>query len=298
MSKSSAVENIRSSVVAIFRLLPSFPGRGRIATALNSVFLNFGASPIVVAKMAGGYQLRLDCRLFTHCHAYYFGEYDDAKRETLLRFISIGGVALDVGANIGLYTVPMALKAQQLSAHIFASEPLASNAAWLRENLILNRVDLVTTVMPFGLSDAPGKTEIVLAEDFLTGAHIGNATIATEMYDSRFRREQISLETLDRIWPAIGLRLDIIKLDIEGHEAKFLCGAADTIALYRPVILMEVNRWFYNQRNENFDQLIADQLPANYRIAQLNSSTKLCEIGHLSECKDTDIFLIPAERMP
>src|SRR6266496_3437930 len=90
------------------RAMPAFRGRGRLAIALTSLLLKAGADPIVQCKMAAGHHLRLDCRVPGHCWAFFSGNYDDGKRSTLLSFLRPGGAALDVGANIGFYTVPMA----------------------------------------------------------------------------------------------------------------------------------------------------------------------------------------------
>ena len=46
-----------------------------------------------------------------------------------------GSIALDVGANIDFYTIPLAIQAKAIGSKIVAFEPLESNAAWLRHNL-------------------------------------------------------------------------------------------------------------------------------------------------------------------
>jgi len=287
---------IRPIAARAIRALPPFRGRGRIASALNSVFLALGADPIVITKMTAGHQLRLDVRLFSHCHAYYSGQYDDAKRVMLLRFLTPGGAALDVGGNIGFYAVPMALVAKRAAGHLVIVEPVPTNLTWLHDNLTLNAVGDAATVLPLGLSDQPSETEIVLAGEFLTGACIGNAIIANWAVGPQFRRVTIRLDTLDRVWPSINRQLDIIKLDIEGYEGKFLKGAHETIKQHRPVILMEVNRWFYQKRDEDFDKLIPELLPSDYILSVLYKARSLQKIERLSSVQDTDVFFVPRER--
>jgi hypothetical protein len=43
-----------------------------------------GAHPIVQAKMASGHRMRLDCRVPSHCWAFFSGRYDDSKVSVLL----------------------------------------------------------------------------------------------------------------------------------------------------------------------------------------------------------------------
>jgi FkbM family methyltransferase len=103
--------------------------------------------------------------------------------------------------------------------------------------------------------------EIVLADDFLAGGTVGNATIASrELFGQQFPRAMVRLETLDRLWAGKG-RLDAAKVDIEGYETKFLQGGRKTIASYRPVILMEVNRWHHEKRGVDFATSIPSLLP-------------------------------------
>jgi len=96
----------------------------------------------------------------------------------------------------------------------------------------------------------------VLADDFLAGGTVDNATIASrELYGPQFSRAMVRLETLDHFWAGKG-RLDAAKVDIEGYETKFLRGGRKTIASHRAVILMEVNRWHHEKRGVDFDTVI------------------------------------------
>jgi FkbM family methyltransferase len=278
------------------RTLPAVRGRGRLAIALTSLLLKAGADPIVQCKMAAGHRLRLDCRVPGHSWAFFSGKYDDGKWSALLSFLRPGGTALDVGANIGFYTIPMAAFAKSIGAQVVAVEPVAVNAQWLRYNLALNACAHVVDVFELGLADEYGETEIVLAEDFLAGGMVGNATIASrKLYGPQFSRAMVRLDTLDRIWAGKG-RLDAAKVDIEGYEAKFLQGGRATIASHRPVILMEVNRWHYEQRGVDFDTVIPSLLPDRYAFAELRPKG-IVKINDLAQCTDTDVLALPEERL-
>jgi FkbM family methyltransferase len=246
--------------------------------------------------MRAGHYLRLDCRVPYHCWALFSGTYDDEKWLALLSFLRPGGAALDVGANIGFYAVPMAIRAKSLGGRLVAVEPVPINAEWLRHNVATNDCANIVDVLEVGLSDDRGQTEIVLAEDFLAGGTVGNATIASrELYGSQFSRTVIHLETLDRIWPK-AQRLDIAKIDIEGHEAKFLEGGRKTIASHRPVILMEVNRWHHEVRGVDFDTAIPSLLPNRYAFAEVRAR-RIIKIDSISQCTDTDVLAFPEERL-
>src|SRR5215831_6886162 len=159
------------------RALPDVRGRGRIALALSSLLMKADADPVVQVTMASGHRMRLDCRVQSHCWVFFSGRYDDGKIAILLSLLRPGGIALDVGANIGFYTVPLAVHAKAIGSRVVAFEPLESNAAWLRHNLSLNDCIDVVQVIESALGSESGVAEIVFAEDFLAGGAVGNATI-------------------------------------------------------------------------------------------------------------------------
>ena len=270
-------------------------GRGRIASTLTSLLLNSGAEPTVHCDMAAGHRLRLDCRVPSHCWTFFSGKYDDEKRSALLSFLRPSGVALDVGANIGFYTVPMAIRAKEIGSRVIAVEPVGSNAEWLRYNLALNGCLDVTQVLEIGLGNERGQVEIVFTDDFAAGGVVGNATFGSrELYGSQFPRTVVQRETLDRIWHDRG-RIDIVKLDIEGHELKSLEGGRETISAHRPVLLIELNREHHEIRGIDFDNTILPLLPAHYILVELGASG-IVQISNLAECGDTDFLAVPEER--
>jgi Methyltransferase FkbM domain len=154
----------------------------------------------------------------------------------------------------------------------------------------------VVEVFELGLADECGETEIVLTEGFLAGGAVGTAVIGSrELFGPQFSRTMIRLETLDRIW-ARKERLDVVKLDIEGYETNFLEGGRKTIFSHRPVILMEVSRQHQKQRGIDFDTAVPSLLPDRYAFAELRSG-RIVRIDGLAQCTDTDVLVIPEERL-
>jgi FkbM family methyltransferase len=276
------------------RALPRVRGRGRLGKIINDALLRGGADPAAVVKMSAGHSLAIDCRLFSHSNMLFSGVSGvEDLLPTLLAFLKPGGVALDVGANIGIVTVPLALAAKRAGARLIAFEPFPRNVEWIHKNLQLNHIDEEVTVVESGLSSEAGEATLLLREDFETGAAIGNASVAEPGIDEHFQRTTIRLSTLDALWPGFGSpRLDVIKIDIEGHEDRFLEGAKQTLAANRPVLLMEANRYYYDRRGISFEQAISPKLPPDYRYFVSGSR----EIKDLSECHDSDILLVPAEK--
>ncbi len=172
-----------------------------------------------------------------------------------------GGVALDVGAQVGLWTVPLASRAHSIGARVVAFEPVPQNFDFLERNIALNGLGAVVRLHNLALGDCQDSTEIALGWDFDAGGVIGNAVIlegAPDFADSP-RHLTVRRSRFDDLWD--GERIDVIKLVIEGRETEFLSGAKRMIERDQPAILMEVCRGFYRGRGLDLEALLPSLLP-------------------------------------
>jgi FkbM family methyltransferase len=245
----------RAAIATVMRQLPAeFPRKQWLLLACE--YRLTGDHPIVTGRMRLGYRMRIDLRSWVEAFAYYTGRYETELVATALSLMPVGGVALDVGANVGFWAVPFA---QRGTVHAF--EPVPSNAARLAENAALNGVSDRLCIHEVALSDHAGSAVITLREDFLRGAETGNAALAIDHDDDRFQSLTVGRDTLDSLVSGLRLdRIDVMKVDIEGHEDSFLRGARNTIAGARPVIFIEWNRSYYERRQVDPAARIADAL--------------------------------------
>ena len=269
------------------------------------------ASPIVVRVMAQGHRLKLDRRSLTEKSAYYTGRYDCEEIELLCRLLRPGDTVFDVGSNIGFYAVPIASRLQHIRGHLHSFEPVKANFTRLQENIAVNGLQACATAHEYALSSRAGTAEITLREDFLAGSGTGNAAIVfSESDKSRFLVERIALRRLDDLGEEMHLdRLDLIKLDIEGHEDEFLRGGAGIINRHLPIIYMEVNKAYYRWRQVDLWDACSETvgtshiaiLPKWQRRAAWLVEKRLVgfqRLDGLAACAEIDhIFLVPPQRM-
>jgi FkbM family methyltransferase len=299
----SWIDHTVGAVAALSRRSPHFRGLGRLYGLFNGLAVRAGAEPLAVAKMRDGSRIRVDLRTNTDLDAYYRGEYDPDLVTTLRHLIDPGGCLLDVGANIGFYAVAIGAHLRSMGAggRVVAFEPLGTNYQRLRENLELNGLGDCCVTYDVGLSNRTEDAVITLREDFGRGADTGNAALPTEAnFDRGFRTAPIRLARLDDIWQAqhgdLG-KIDLIKIDIEGHEDYCLEGAQATLAVQRPAILMEVNKPYYRARGVTLDDRFMPLLPANYEIFRLAGGRWMI-VRSFGECSELDnVFLVPTERL-
>jgi FkbM family methyltransferase len=295
-------DHLRTGVSQVWRRLPRrLRRRWRYVDPINRAMLRIGAPAVTTAQMRGGHRLRLDLRSGTEWFAYYTGVFDDgrirAARELMCR--RSGGVAIDAGANIGFWTVPMALQAAAGHGCVVAVEPVAANARRLRENLALNAVVDYVDVREHALSDAAGTAVMTLREDFAEGAGTGNAAVAVDDgTDDRFAHVEVATRTLDDTVAACGRgAVRVIKADIEGHEDHLLAGAHRTFCVDRPVAFVEWNRVYYERRGVDATALTAPLLRAwEYRCLRRRGDRWVAASFLDSELALDDVVLVPAER--
>lgn len=289
------------------RAVPYFRGLGRLSRAVNRAALRIGANPVVIADMRDGTKICVDLRSNTEFSAYYLGQYDGQLIDTLNALLdlsnnSVGNkVFIDVGANIGFYTIAIAqhLRNQTTKAKIYSFEPHPANLERFNENIELNDLHDMVESFNFGLSDASCLCDLTLREDFQNGAGTGNASIPSgAALDEGFPKISIKLEPLDKILVEANFNIsgiDAIKIDIEGHEDYFLRGAVNTIRKFRPVIMLEINKPYYRARGVGLDKTFLPIFPDRYLIFT-RSATSWRKIITLESCSEIDnIFLLPCE---
>jgi FkbM family methyltransferase len=305
----SVAHTIQGMLVAVPRV-SSFRGASKLLSMTDRI-VNPHASPVAIRVMAQGHRLKLDRRCQAEKWAYYTGRYDCEDLELLCRLLRPGDTVCDVGGNVGFYAVPIASRLQHIGGHLHTFEPVKANFTRLQENIALNGLQACATVHEYALSSRAGTAEITLREDFLAGSGTGNAAMVfSESDKSRFSVERIALRRLDDLGEEMHLdRLDLIKLDIEGHEDEFLRGGAGMITRHLPIIYMEVNKAYYRWRGVDLWDACSETvgtghiaiLPKWRRRAAWSVEKRLVgfqRVNGLSACAEIDnIFLVPLQRM-
>ena len=167
----------------------------------------------------------------------YFSGISDGFENGFFRFLVKNcrrdSVALDVGANIGIVSLILAQVLDE--GEVLAFEPGIQNFDLLQKNLNANGVSNVRAVNT-ALSDTIGEGRF--SEDSAYGGMVGGyRPEAEDVYE-------VELSTIDAVVSESGLRdVDLIKIDVEGHETAVLAGAVETIKRHNPAIYIEFNAW-------------------------------------------------------
>ncbi|WP_158281907.1 FkbM family methyltransferase [Winogradskyella wandonensis] len=264
--------------------------------------MKIGTNPLVTAKMQDGTNIIVNLTTRTERDAFYTGLYDEDLLSSFLGLVKDESIILDVGGNIGFYSVANGkyIRDNNLNTKLISFEPFEGNYRRHKKNIELNQLESICQLENYGLSDEDKTSKITLREDFKKGSKTGNAAIPTGgKLDEGFEVSEIKLKVLDDIWPNFknDFNIDLIKIDIEGHEDFFLRGAQKCINAHRPTMLMEVNKPFYTSRGVNIETIFTDLIPKDYSMYKLEDS-KWNKISSFESCKKIDnVFLVPKEKL-
>jgi FkbM family methyltransferase len=141
---------------------------------------------------------------------------------------------LDVGANIGAYSMFLSLVPTIKEVHAFEPSPQAFQE--LQKNVALNSLQATVVVHQRAVSNSGGSIEFGIVKD-LSGA---NSVVSTSIHKSNKFRRQIQVERV-RLDDLLGMRGRslCLKIDIEGHERDALLGMRDLLSENSSLIQIE-----------------------------------------------------------
>jgi FkbM family methyltransferase len=195
-----------------------------------------------------------------NCNDFYignalirYGEYGELEGQFLASLIKPGDTIVEVGANIGTHTIPLA---QKVGAHgsVIAIEVQPPIFHYLCANIALNGLFNVTT----HACGCGATSEIMMIPrmDYAAPHSQNFGGVSLSRGNEGIPANVIPLDDL-----LAGItKINLLKLDVEGMEGEVLKGATQTIARHRPRIYLE------NDRLENSQALIEQLMAMDYRL--------------------------------
>jgi len=192
--------------------------------------------------------------------------YLDPEMPILREFLSIRGqsaISIDVGANLGLYSQLFS----SFGGSVVAFEPQYSLYRYLLR-VLPESVSVHNKV----LSSQSGHTTLRIPHLGRILGKIGRLDALATMHDANdldvkgikgAHQEEVEVVTLDEFVSSFS-RVDILKIDVEGHEFDVLLGGLDLISRFKPLIFMEIA-----EKNGSDSRKICDLMKSlNYSLYQ------------------------------
>lgn len=162
------------------------------------------------------------------------------------KFSSPGNTVMDIGANIGEWTLRMANKVGH-TGRVFSFEPIPVINQSLNKTLRINNLSQVI-LSQVALDSRSGDSEFTIPLDENERAIHGESRLGTEegnwnIYTEVKNTKSIKVKTitLDQFSSEKSLdRLDFVKIDVEGKEVQVLEGGQETFSRFTPALILEV----------------------------------------------------------
>jgi FkbM family methyltransferase len=167
---------------------------------------------------------------------FIHGDYEPLTRRYILKNLPQGGTFVDVGANIGIFTVPGAKRVGP-RGRVLAVEASPRAFRYLEHNVRLNRLE---NVEPRHCAAYDRNDEIAFWE--APADHFGMGSVSPQFHDCPI---PLSARTLDTLLAEIGIgHVDVLKVDVEGCEAAVFLGAERLLTGPEPpFVLFEFCDW-------------------------------------------------------
>jgi FkbM family methyltransferase len=161
-----------------------------------------------------------------------FGGYEKHFAELFGHLVRPGERCVDVGANVGVHSVRLA-RLVGADGEVIAIEPDPDVAVRTNRNIALNGLANVR-VINAAASEQPGSMQLYRPSPWDTNR--ARASLLHHPYLTGVKT-MVPVVTVDDV--CAGRAVSLIKIDVEGHEAAVVRGAAGTIARYAPAVVFE-----------------------------------------------------------
>jgi FkbM family methyltransferase len=231
------------------------------------------------------YRDRYGNKLWLHPHYFIdyqiiaFGIYEPGLHRLFTELVRPGAICLDVGANIGDTTVNL-LRLVGSEGRVFAFEPVPHLFRQLEENIALNSLASAVSLHRIALSKETGTSKIGIAEQGYT-----NQGMAALHNEGPLRFSQtIDIETVtldDFVQTQKLVRIDLIKIDIQGAESWFFEGGKSTLLRFKPDLLFEVSPSDLKAFGLNSVDLLKSVENLGYNCYYVSKHGKILDLIHI-----------------
>ncbi len=201
--------------------------------------------------------------------------YDQYERDFITKNLPENSVFLDIGANIGLYTLWVA-KHLNKDGMVLAFEPNHTVFARLRNNVALNNFHCKTILRNIAIADIESEHAQLR---LLDGKNLGSATLKSGEYPTHGTLTVKSELLLTALTQENIKNIDMLKIDVEGFEESVLLPFFQHAekSLYPKFIIIENNKHLWKKDFLGYllslEYVIHYESPMNYILVLVESSS-------------------------
>jgi FkbM family methyltransferase len=269
----------------------------RVARFFASTLVGAGFRPTRRIRRHG-ILFDVDIREGIDLSLFLFGSFQHHIDKLVRRFVDVDGVVVDVGANVGAVTLPVA--AYLRNGRVFAFEPTDFAFAKLQRNLELNPAlsARVTAVRLFVADRVASTSEMVAYSSWPVG---GEGTEHQHpVHKGVAKTASCGQTTLDAFVSSRQLStLSLVKIDTDGHEFSVLSGARRCLTEQRPVVIFEACAYLMTPPAPTFEDFAGLFAEHDYFICHGERLDRISATEFAQRCPvggGLDLVAVPKER--
>ena len=220
------------------------------------------------------------------------GDYEQGTRRCIFDVLQPGMTFIDIGAHVGLFAIPAGHRVGA-EGRVFAFEPDPSNRQLLEANVESNGASNVT-VVPMAVAECEDQMHLHCSP-YNTGDH--------QLYCSARGRRTVEVEVtrLDTFMDQHGGGVDLIKMDVQGAEAKVLQGMTELMDRNPGITLVvELSPWMLRDIGDDPLELLEDLATRGFDLSTMDESSGVLSPGSphevLQRCADGSYLNVMAQR--
>lgn len=192
--------------------------------------------------------------LFERAYALYKHAFEAGSVDLLRSFIAPNSTVIDVGANVGFFTMYFG-RWVGAGGKVIAIEPEAVNYSALRKAVARAGLDQIVETIQAAAAEEDGVAKLCINPHNPADHWLGDTGVPTPA---------IAIDNLLRTrgWPPVSL----IKIDVQGAEARVLQGSDETIRRFHPTLFIEIDDAALGRAGTTAEKLIAWLTDLGYKI--------------------------------
>jgi FkbM family methyltransferase len=207
--------------------LPKFPGRDFLIVKIPSIFFSTPSHEVLV-KLVFGFKMYLNPSVDLTIDKVIFerGVYEYGTLQFIQANLKKGDYFVDVGANIGFLSLASS-KIVGINGAVKSFEPVIDTYKILKKNVLINQI---STIELFHCALGSRVEEVTIYPE---KSNRGGASILNHISKNG---EKVNVRRLDDF---NFIKVNMIKIDVEGYEFEVLKGSEQTIKKHKPVLIIE-----------------------------------------------------------
>lgn len=225
------------------------------------------------------------------CRNLYMRGHESDEFDFLKHFLRVGDIFIDVGANIGAYSL-VAAKCVGPTGAVYAFEPHGTTYKRLGENIVQNKFQNVSTLHA-AVSDVVGTASFKYSLD----GHDAWNSLTDPIKGKEFGEETITTVTLDDFCSTKNLRADairMIKIDVEGWESNVIKGAKTLLSHPNaPLLQIEFSEEACQNNGGSCEMLAAQILDLGFGLyVYTTASNRLARVHDKTDYSNKNVLCI------